>query len=95
MQITGWLLPKKTSAPLATMLSNAKVPHGLSSEYLVLAIEYRKREYLLAAEHVARVHWYIRPHQLWKAYRAYRIYRTSIALLIGEHIRAMPPIQPP
>jgi hypothetical protein len=87
MRFRDFSLPKKVS-PLKALFPDGTMPNPLSVDYLLLVVEYRKREYLMAAEKMNVVKWYMVPNQLLKIYKTYRLFRMTAALLVCEQARA-------
>jgi hypothetical protein len=81
-----WL--PKGKAPLQDLFPDAKMPTPLSADYLLLVVEYRKREYLLEVERTKRAKWYQLPKAIRRVYQARRRHRLSAELLQGEIARA-------
>jgi hypothetical protein len=80
-----WLL--KGPGDLDKILPGCTSPEPLSADYLVLIIEYRKREYLLAAEKLNKAKWYRMPKLMWRVHRAKRAYLVTSRLLTTELAR--------
>jgi hypothetical protein len=80
-----WYL--KGPGDLDKILPGRTSPEPLSADYLVLVIEYRKREYLLAVDKLQKAKWYRMPRFMWRVHRAKRAYLTTSRLLIAELAR--------
>jgi hypothetical protein len=82
----SWL--PKGSGDLQELFPGCRAPDPLTPEYLILVVEFRKRQYLLEVEKLKRAEWWNLPKGLLQVVHAWRVYRSTRDLLTAEIARS-------
>jgi hypothetical protein len=81
-----WL--PKGSDDLRELFPGCPAPHPLTPEYLILVVEFRKRQYLVEVEKLKREEWWNFPKGFLRTFHAWRVYRSTSDLLTAEIARS-------